>query len=90
MKTLANPATKFQEASLPPDVSPELAERLQSIPIEELLADRFESQVDADNCRTALAVGVTVYSGGAVAERLAANERFIRVINFELERRGAQ
>lgn len=79
-----------ETSALPDEIGPALAERLASIPTPELIADRDDSESDAANCRLALRVGVTEYSDGSVAERLASNERFIRVINWELQRRGAK
>jgi len=57
------------------------------IPMKELLHDLEESEQDIYNCDLAIKVGVTVYSGGSVQERLEKNKQFIKVINAEISRR---
>ncbi len=63
-------------------------ERLAAIPMEELLQDRKDALKDIENCKTALEVGVTEYSGGkSVQERLDKNKLHIEVMDWEINRR---
>ena len=62
---------------------------LNAMPKKELQKDLEESREDVANCMSALAVGVTLYSGGSVQERLDVNVRIIEIITTELARRKA-
>ena len=60
---------------------------IKTIPVVELQRDLEESLLDIHYCEVALLVGVTSYSGGAVSERIKANNHFVEVITEELRRR---
>lgn len=57
------------------------------IPLEQLLSDAEESLLDIDLCKLELVIGVTDYSGGPVADRLAGNVGIVQTIVKELGRR---
>lgn len=57
------------------------------IPTDELLKDKQESLLDIANCKTALRLGITQYSGGSVQERLEINQKIVEKIDIELNRR---
>ena len=61
---------------------------IKTITTEKLLEDRRESVEDVGNCRLALDVGVKEYSGGSVKARLETNERIIKRIDAEIQRRS--
>lgn len=42
---------------------------------------------DIIDCKTALSVGVTAYSGGSVTERLKVNQDIVKKIDTEILRR---
>ena len=58
------------------------------ISTEDLLKDKSESIKDILNCKNALAWGVHRYSGGAVTDRVETNQKIIKKIEKELERRN--
>lgn len=61
---------------------------LSHIPLEELKQDLSDSISDANWCRFALNLGITVLpSGGDVQYRLQKNEEFISIISVEIARR---
>jgi len=62
--------------------------KIQTIPMEELVADRQASLDDIKVCETALSIGIIRYSGGAVRERKEVNERIVERIDREILRRG--
>jgi len=57
------------------------------IPTGELLKDKQESLLDITNCKMALRLGITKYSGGSVQERLEINQKIVEKIDIELNRR---
>jgi uncharacterized protein YijF (DUF1287 family) len=61
---------------------------LEAISTAELIRDQREALQDIENCKSALHVGVTTYSGGSVQWRLEQNLKHIAVIDEELRRRG--
>ena len=66
--------------------------RIEDFPIEELQTDRAESVADIQLCQRALGEGVETYSDGknSVQYRLAVNERIVRIIDAELDRRSKE
>lgn len=61
---------------------------IKLIPTEELINDLLNSRIDIGVCKTALEVGITVYSGGSVASRMIVNEKMCVMIEAELKRRN--
>lgn len=61
---------------------------IQTIPVDELLADKEASRQDIKVCELAIVYGHTTYSGGSVQDRLDTNIKIIAKIDVELERRG--
>lgn len=62
---------------------------ITTIPGDELLRDRQESERDIPICEDALSIGVTTHKdGSSVQERIDVNKRIIVKIDAELLRRG--
>jgi len=63
---------------------------IKLISTENLRKDLHESITDIRICKMALRMGVTTYSGGSVASRLAINEKIVDTITAELKIRGEE
>lgn len=64
---------------------------IDCIPVSELMEDLRESVTDIDICQVALAVGITHHRDGMpVQDRIEGNDRIIKIITAELQRRGCQ
>ena len=66
--------------------------RIEDFPIEELETDRAESVAGIQLCQQALGEDVETYFAGnfSVRHRLEQNERIVRIIDAELERRSKE
>lgn len=62
---------------------------ITKIPESELQADWQESQNDIGVCEAALKLGIEIYSGGKVQDRLDGNRKIMARIEAELARRDA-
>lgn len=60
---------------------------ITTISDDELRQDLSDSEQDINNCKLALAVGVTECGGDSVAYRLRRNREFVKIITAELDRR---
>lgn len=62
-------------------------QKLEDIPLKELLADKIETVEDIALCLSALATGITHYSGGTIQKRLDSNYRILDTINGLISRK---
>ena len=69
----------------------EAVKDITTIPYDELIKDRQESELDIPICEAALKIGVTTHKDGtSVQERIDVNKLIIVKIDLELERRRTQ